>query len=134
MSTSLYVSQGAILDRTRLSAVQNAFVPSGAVRCLDRPLFRSQAARDLGCLLDVDAEVISWSCLPLELCSQKMSHIPDFAVRLKRGTILVDALGAPRWVVTAAQDAGYRYEGGRYCGIDTTLRLNRPGFAGDPNS
>ena len=123
MSISAYVSQGAILDRTRLSAAQNVFAPSGTVRCSNRPLFRSQAARDIGCLLDFDPEVISWSCLPLALRSGKMSHVPDFAVELKRGTVLVDALGAPRWVATAAQDVGYCYESERYCGIDTTHRL-----------
>ncbi|WP_261336597.1 hypothetical protein [Rhizobium leguminosarum] len=40
------------------------FRPFGTVRCSNPSYFRSQLSRDLGCLLDVDDDVVAWSCRP----------------------------------------------------------------------
>lgn len=48
-----------LLANIRESASALTFNPSGSVHCRGVPLFRSQAARDLGCLLDVDLDVTS---------------------------------------------------------------------------
>lgn len=40
------------------------FRPYGTIRCSNSPYFRTQLARDLGCLLDVDDDVVAWCCRP----------------------------------------------------------------------
>lgn len=40
------------------------FRPFGTMRCSNPSYFRSQLARDLGCLLDVDDDVVAWCCRP----------------------------------------------------------------------
>lgn len=43
------------------------FRPYGTIRCSNPSYFRSQLARDLGCLLDVDDAVVAWCCRPYGL-------------------------------------------------------------------
>jgi hypothetical protein len=81
-----------LLAHIRESASCLSFHPRGTVRCQGLPLFRNQAARDLGCLLDVDPDVESWSCLPTVLAYGTGMHVPDFAVERSGGTILVDVV------------------------------------------
>jgi hypothetical protein len=78
------------------------------------PLFRSQAARDLACLLDVDPAVESWTCLPMVLRHPEGMHVPDFAVVRFSGAALVDAVpidaaAPPPWVPEAARAVGCGY-------------------------
>lgn len=40
------------------------FRPYGEIRCSSPSYYRSQLARDLGCLLDVDDKVVAWCCRP----------------------------------------------------------------------
>lgn len=40
------------------------FRPFGTIRCASPSFFGSQLARDLGCLLDVDDDVVAWCCRP----------------------------------------------------------------------
>ena len=40
-------------------------------------MFRSQLARDLACLLDVDDRVVGWMCLPGEIKTLEGVHVPD---------------------------------------------------------
>ncbi|MBY3537587.1 hypothetical protein HFN68_32605 [Rhizobium laguerreae] len=40
------------------------FRPFGTIRCSNPSYFGSQLARDLGCLLDVDDDVVAWCCRP----------------------------------------------------------------------
>lgn len=104
------------LARTREGASRLSFAPRGTIHCEGPPLFRTQAARDLACLLDVDPDVMTWSCLPTSLCHPAGTHVPDFAVTRSTGTLLMDAvpLGAETlptdWVPSAARDIGYGYE------------------------
>ncbi|MFD2053650.1 hypothetical protein ACFSQT_11285 [Mesorhizobium calcicola] len=101
------------LASVRADAARLHFRPRGTVRCIGAPLFRNQAARDLGCLLDVDPTVVEWSCLPLVLHRQRDSHVPDFLVVREEGTSIVDAVSEScrlePWVEDAAAEAGYRY-------------------------
>ncbi|TCP80818.1 hypothetical protein C8J31_11459 [Rhizobium sp. PP-CC-2G-626] len=67
-----------------------AFYPSSTVRCDGNSVFRSQAARDLACLLDLDPSVILWRCAPIVIVEH--DHTPDFEVMYDNGaTVLVDA-------------------------------------------
>ncbi|WP_246642254.1 hypothetical protein [Rhizobium laguerreae] len=40
---------------------------SKTIECSGSPIFRSQDARDFACLLDVDPDVLSWTCVGVEL-------------------------------------------------------------------
>jgi hypothetical protein len=79
-------------------------------------MFRTSVARDVGCLLDLDPFVISWTCLPLVLSRRNRRHVPDFAVTRATGTLVVDAIPAsgqavpPQWASDAAERLGYGYE------------------------
>lgn len=100
------------LQGVRSAAAALRFEPFGTVRCSGAPLFRSQLARDLACLLDVDADVTSWTCLPMLLSSGGESHVPDFQIVRGQNTIFVDAAGGENphrasWVDEAAAQAGY---------------------------
>ncbi|MBM2715250.1 hypothetical protein JQK88_29375 [Mesorhizobium caraganae] len=98
----------------RAGAARLHFHPRGTVRCVGGPLFRNRAARDLGCLLDLDLAVVEWSCLPLVLERRGDSHVPDFLVVREEGTSIVDAASGSSplepWIENAAAEAGYRYD------------------------
>lgn len=93
-------------------AGRQIFFPRSTVRCIGVAAFRTQLARDLGCLLDVDDSVLSWSCLSLELTTATGSHVPDFTVVYEDGQkILADAAvadGNPA-AAEAAERAGAAY-------------------------
>lgn len=98
----------------RARAACCTFPPKGTVRCTGRPMFRSEMARDLGCLLDVDPEVLSWSCLPLALAKGDSVHVPDFHVERTNGSWLQDACDSPptaepSWIALAALSEGLNY-------------------------
>ena len=72
------------LARRQASSIRR-FGPPGTVFCRGRPIFRSQLARDLGLLLDLDRSVVEWSCLPqiVELADSSgeiIERVPDFLV------------------------------------------------------
>lgn len=54
------------------------FQPVATVKCDGARVFRSQVARDVACLLDVDPAVVSWSCVSMPLPG--LDHVPDFEV------------------------------------------------------
>jgi hypothetical protein len=57
-SSAIVADNGSdLLARIRESASSLLFPPRGTVRCDGPPLFRTRAARDLACLLDVDPDV-----------------------------------------------------------------------------
>lgn len=95
-----------------VSEIPAAYRPYGTVRCQGKPGFRSQLTRDLGCLLDVDDDVIAWSCLPVRLGEGEGGHTPDFLIRKRGGHILADAgeRAHPPWVVDAARERGCEFE------------------------
>lgn len=98
------------LEEVRLVACTNSFYPRGTVRCINTPLFRSAIARDVACLLDLDPEVKSWSCLPIELRAGSLHHVPDFEVISQDTSYLLDVGQTPLWVGDAARTAGYDHQ------------------------
>lgn len=88
------------------------FRPLGAVRCQGAPSYRTQLARDLACLLDVDDEVSAWSCLPAQLGYDGEIHVPDLLVRRGDRHTLMDAGRGTGllWIEEAAEARGCTYE------------------------
>jgi hypothetical protein len=101
--------QGPTLPK--ITVASNLFRPLGTVRCQGAPTFRTQLARDLACLLDVDDDVATWSCLPAELARGDESHVPDFLVRRGGRHELVDAGIGPGfgWLSQEAEERGCAY-------------------------
>ncbi|APH72871.1 hypothetical protein [Aquibium oceanicum] len=101
--------QGPIPTKTGIAS--NLFRPFGTVRCQGAPSFRTQLARDLACLLDVDDDVAAWSCLPAVLARDDQSHVPDFLVRRGARHELVDAGSGPGygWLSHEAEERGCAY-------------------------
>ncbi len=104
--------------------------PKATIFCVGNPAFRSRKARDLGCLLDVDADVESWQCQPIELAIGDSLHVPDFLVTYVGGARCLldasDADGDPdvteaaalhgfshRYVSREEREAGYRLRNAR---------------------
>ncbi|WP_413711838.1 hypothetical protein [Rhizobium sp. Rhizsp82] len=87
--------------------------PLSTVRCVGPVLFRDQLARDIGCLLDVDDDVVSWSCQSHALTNGKLLYRPDFLVRHADRAFLVDGFreeGLPDWVRSSSAMDGLTYE------------------------
>lgn len=80
--------QAATLRAARNSASIRTYHPAGTVKCDGVPLFRSQAARDVGCILDVNPSVITWRCMPSPFGAGGIAHVPDFHVFDEDGTAL----------------------------------------------
>lgn len=85
-------------ERSTVGAIQtvpvpvSSFYPLTTLKCHGPPLFRSQAARDVGCLLDVDGDVLSWRCQPLSQEGHPEYGTPDFLVcRVDGSTYYLDA-------------------------------------------
>ncbi|WP_245496997.1 hypothetical protein [Rhizobium ruizarguesonis] len=93
-------------------ASRKHFYPVATVRCSGTPMFRSQLARDLGCLLDVDRNVVAWLCLPRQVDADIGLHIFDFLVDYDDGTSVyldaVDQEGSPD-ITEAAAIAGLQH-------------------------
>lgn len=68
------------LDAVFRQASARQFFPKATVRCPDDPVFRTQLARDLACLLDVDDEVGAWSPLCFGVFIEGCLHVTDFMV------------------------------------------------------
>lgn len=43
--------------------------------------FRSRAARDLACILDLNSSVVSWACSSNPLVTEQGEHLPDFRMQ-----------------------------------------------------
>jgi hypothetical protein len=89
------------------------FYPPSTVRCDGPVLFRDQLARDVACILDVDDDVVSWSCQSFGLTYDGYLFRPDFYVHRVDSTVLLDAAreeGAPDWVWDQADKAGLTYQ------------------------
>ena len=105
-----------LLQHTRDEAAALFFPPKNTMRCIGPAIFRTRLARDLGCLLDVDPSVTSWTCLPLVLSRRSHHHVPDFLVARSEGVSLLDTLPSlgkrplPDWIGEAARSMGYQYE------------------------
>lgn len=89
------------------------FYPRLTIRCVGAAVFRSQLARDIGCLLDVDDDVVSWHCAPDPLILDDDRHQPDFLIERYSSKSLIDA-GMPPLptdiLSSAAKHTGLGYE------------------------
>lgn len=119
MPTALYAAYA--------EATTQLFYPRGTVRCSGDTMFRSRSARDLGCILDVDPNVVAWLCLPLEFKTEAGPHVPDFLVDYEDGTrILLDVIeedGELPELKEGATLAGFRYRGVSRAEIESGYRL-----------
>ncbi|MFK0209193.1 hypothetical protein [Agrobacterium sp. NPDC090283] len=108
------VDTSAALYAAYAQASSKLFYPRGTVRCSADPMFRSRSARDLGCILDVDPNVVAWLCLPFEFETEAGPHVPDYLVDYEDGTrILLDAVEEKELpeIKEGAALAGFRYRG-----------------------
>ncbi len=62
------------------------FYPVATIKCEGAAVFRSQVARDVACLLDIDSSVSSWRCQPLNHSEQAQGGTPDFRVSFNDGS------------------------------------------------
>lgn len=105
-----------VLAATRASALRYSFFPRGTVRCTGVAAYRSQAARDLCCVLDLDPTVEAWACLPTALSDGCDIHVPDAVAYRSSGQVtLIDVLtpdrpNLPDWVKPTACSEGFAYE------------------------
>lgn len=107
------MSISASSSRDALAVAAQVFYPLHTVRCSGPGIYRSQLSRDIACILDVEDDVNSWSCLPLLLTNENESHRPDFLVEKAHGFVLIDGhgdAGRRAWVGRKAQEAGYQYD------------------------
>lgn len=117
-----------VLAHARQSALVNAFVPRGTVRCRGDALFSGKAARDAACLLDLDASVIAWTCMPIVLERNRRRHVPDFLVERHSGTTVIDVVPLigpqpPKWIADASRKLGHAYEAMLEASFKDDLRL-----------
>ncbi|MGO7653650.1 hypothetical protein ACC679_01625 [Rhizobium ruizarguesonis] len=114
MMSHPHIESPAALYAAYADASTKLFYPRGTVRCSADPMFRSRTARDLGCLLDVDPDVVAWLCLPVEFETEFGMHVPDFLVDFEDGTrVFMDAIEGVELpeIKEAAAIAGVRYRG-----------------------
>jgi len=95
------------------------YFPFATLKCVGRPLYRSQEARDYACLLDLDTKVSAWRCVPQPIiydsgARNPQRHYVDFAVETKSEALLVDVCGTNAvnvtWIAKVAEKRGYRYQ------------------------
>lgn len=121
-----HVETPAALYAAYAEASAQLFYPRGTVRCSADAMFRSRAARNLGCILDVDPNVVAWLCLPLEFKTEFGPHIPDFLVDYEGGTrFFLDAVEKDEnpEIKEGAALAGLRYRGVPRREIEAGFRL-----------
>lgn len=90
---SLPANQSEYLLSMRASANRSCRHPSGTIRCMGAAMFRTEEARDYGYLLDLEPDVLPWSCLPFVVVNDGELHVPDFMVRRADGDFLVEVVG-----------------------------------------
>ncbi|EUB97527.1 hypothetical protein PMI07_000087 [Rhizobium sp. CF080] len=99
--------QAATPRAARNSVSIRTYPPTGTVKCDGVKLFRSQSARDVGCILDVNPSVTAWRCMPQTFDLGGAVHLPDFQVfEEDGGTMFIDAPDRARSVDAALMEAG----------------------------
>ncbi|MFT4161864.1 hypothetical protein [Shinella sp.] len=108
--------RSALLKAAENSGSIRTFPPAATIKCDGIGVFRSQTARDVACLLDLNPSIASWRCMSVSLDVSGGVHIPDFEVfHEDGGVVLIDAPDRMSSVDVAAIEAGaarhdYRYQ------------------------
>ncbi len=103
------------LDINQLLSTRKSFFPKATIKSEGPVLFRSQVARDLACLFDVDPAVTLWTCDPPSIAISGSHYVSEFFVRDGSGReVLMDApdraeAPGPELIAVAAEAAGFRY-------------------------
>lgn len=103
------------LAAARARSSLRIYTPTCTVKCQGLPIFRSQASRDLACLLDVNPSVSGWSCMPAAIEVGDILHVADFFVRDEDGVSWLfdapdkDANCEPQCLREAARNKDLRY-------------------------
>jgi hypothetical protein len=85
-------NKAALFSAAKTCQPFQVFRPTATVKCVGVPVYRSQVARDVACLFDVDASVSSWHVMPFNFGTEDQPRVPDFLVtNTDGGTTLVDA-------------------------------------------
>lgn len=105
----------APLGARRNSQSIRIFQPVATIKCDGAAVYRSQVARDVACLFDVNPSVVSWQCMPLPLGDNETAHVPDFLIFDVDGSaILIDAPDRAFSVDIAVVEVEARKNGTRY--------------------
>ena len=67
-------------------SVKAPFYPIATIKCEGAGVFRSQVARDVACLLDIDTSVSSWRCQPINNGEHSHHGSPDFRIVFHDGS------------------------------------------------
>jgi len=89
------------------------FHPLYSVRSTGQLVFRNQLARDVACLLDVDATVVTWSCKSMSFAVDGEVYRPDFVVERDDGILVIDVRDGgerPVWLAEVVLSQGYLFE------------------------
>lgn len=98
--------------------IYRPYFPTGTLKCVGRPLFRSRAARDYACLLDLEPDVVSWRCVVDPILDEGRLHEPrhhhvDFEVDIGTENVLIDiseTAESPAWIEEVARGLSCRYQ------------------------
>jgi hypothetical protein len=74
------MERSSIVTAARSRGAVQVYFPVPTMKCNGPRLYRSQTARDLACILDVNPSVASWICMPRALDAEGGQHMPDFEV------------------------------------------------------
>ena len=97
----------------RQPAYQSNYYPLATIKCDVLPIFRSQAARDFACLLDVDPDVVRWRPFAEPLTYGTRVREVDFLVVTETATFIAEVseeepLSEP-WVTECVSGLGHCY-------------------------
>lgn len=107
--------QAALLRAAKNSGSLRIFPPTATVKCEGIGIYRSQAARDVACLLDLNPSIASWQCMSVSLDVSGDVHISDFETFHEDGrVVLIDAPDRSHLVAPAAIEAEAGRQGCRY--------------------
>jgi hypothetical protein len=97
----------------RHPAQPSNYYPLATIKCVGRPIFRSQAARDFACLLDVDPDVLSWRPFADPLSDGTRVREVDFLVVTENATFIAEVGEeeplSEAWITEYVSALGHRY-------------------------
>ncbi|PSJ60400.1 hypothetical protein [Pseudaminobacter soli (ex Li et al. 2025)] len=93
----------------------STFYPSAAIKCIGLRRYRSQSARDVACLLDVNPSITAWKCMPTAFDCAGQPHVPDFEIfNVEGGSTFVDAPDRRGASYAPTVEAAVKANNGRY--------------------